>query len=141
VVYHVYILASANSVLYTGVTNHLERRVYEHRRKVAAAFTRKYDIGRLVYFEAFADVRNAIAREKQLKKWRREKKLALIRELNPGLDDLSVRFFASEDAEQYTTRSVDLIGVADAYIKPRSLHCAARAHFVRGRKSGLLRSG
>lgn len=88
-VYHVYILASAGGTLYTGVTNHLERRVQEHREKVCAGFAERYDTNRLVYFEAFGDVRNAIAREKQIKRWRREKKLVLIRRMNPKFSDLS----------------------------------------------------
>ena len=91
-VYHVYVLASANGVLYVGVTGDLERRVAEHRRKEIAGFTWEYDVNRLVYFEAFGDVRDAIAREKQLKKWRREKKVALIRLENPEFEDLCVKF-------------------------------------------------
>ena len=90
-VYHVYILASARAVLYTGVTNHLERRLAEHRKGLCA-FTKAYEVTRLVYFEAFGDVRNAIAREKQIKRWRREKKLALIRPMNPKFGDLSADF-------------------------------------------------
>jgi putative endonuclease len=90
--YHVYILASATGVLYTGVTNHLERRVAEHQQKLCPGFAEKYDVVRLVYFEPFGDVRNAIAREKQIKRWRREKKLALIRGMNPKFVDLSAGF-------------------------------------------------
>jgi putative endonuclease len=88
-VYHLYILASATGVLYTGVTNHLDRRLAEHKLKLNSGFAEKYDVTRLVYFEAYGDVRNAIAREKQIKCWRREKKLALIRKLNPQFRDLS----------------------------------------------------
>jgi len=69
----------------------LERRVGEHQRDVMDGFTKHYGVHRLVYFEAFGDVRNAIAREKQLKGWRREKKLALIRKQNPGFGDWSGR--------------------------------------------------
>jgi putative endonuclease len=90
-VYHVYILASAGGVFYVGVTGHLERRVGEHRRDEVEGFTQRYGVHRLVYFEAFEDVRNAIAREKQLKRWRREKKVALIRRGNPEFGDLSER--------------------------------------------------
>jgi putative endonuclease len=93
-VYHVYILASATGVLYSGVTNYLERRVGEHQRDEVAGFTREYGVHRLVYFEPFGDVRNAIAREKQLKRWRREKKVALIRRENPGFKDLTTDFAA-----------------------------------------------
>jgi len=92
-VYHVYILASACGVLYTGVTRDLERRVGEHQRDVVDGFTKRYEIHRLVYFEAFGDIRNAIARERQLKGWRREKKIALIRTENPGFWDLSGRLW------------------------------------------------
>jgi putative endonuclease len=88
-VYHVYILASASGVLYIGVTNHLERRVTEHKQQLYPGFTKKYEVLRLVYFEPFNDVRNAISREKPLKRWRREKKLALIRAMNPKFRDLS----------------------------------------------------
>jgi putative endonuclease len=91
-VYHVYILASAFGVLYIGVTNHLERRVTEHKQRLCSGFTKKYEVLRLVYFEPFGDVRNAISREKQLKRWRREKKLALIRGMNPKFRDLSEDF-------------------------------------------------
>ena len=90
VVYHVYILASASGVLYTGVTNFLERRVAQHKAKLCPGFTAAYDVTRLVYFEPFTDVRAAISREKQIKNWRREKKLALIRALNPTFGDLSL---------------------------------------------------
>jgi putative endonuclease len=92
VVYHVYILSSASGVLYTGVTNHLERRVTEHKRELCAGFTERYKVTRLVYFEGFCDVRDAITREKQIKRWRREKKLALIRGINPKFRDLSEDF-------------------------------------------------
>ncbi len=92
VVYHVYILANPTGVLYTGVTNYLERRVAQHKQKLIPGFTKKYDVARLVYFETFGDVRNAISREKQIKGWRREKKLALIRKLNSTFRDLSEDF-------------------------------------------------
>lgn len=77
-------------MLYPGVTNHPDRRVAEHKQKLIPGFTKKYDVTRLVYFEAYSDVRNAIAREKQIKRWRREKKLGLIRKVNPQFRDLSV---------------------------------------------------
>jgi len=92
VVYHVYILASASGVLYTGVTSGLERRVLQHKREVLGGFTKTYEVKRLVYFEGFGDVRDAISREKQIKRWRREKKVALIREMNPKFRDLSEEF-------------------------------------------------
>jgi len=92
VVYHVYILASASGVLYIGVTNYLERRVREHKEKLAEGFTKEYDVTRLVYFEPHDQVKPAVSREKQIKSWRREKKLALIRRANPKFRDLSEDF-------------------------------------------------
>ena len=91
-VYHAYILASATGVLYTGVTNRLERRLIQHKEKRQPGFTKRYAVTRLVYFEPFGDVRKAIAREKEIKGWRREKKLALIRSMNPTFHDLSLDF-------------------------------------------------
>jgi putative endonuclease len=87
--YYVYILSSYTRVLYTGVTNDLCRRVYEHKHKATEGFTSKYNVDQLVYYEATADVRSAIAREKQIKGYRREKKVALIEGLNPKWVDLS----------------------------------------------------
>ena len=90
--FYVYILASASGVLYTGVTSGLERRVGQHKQGLCDGFTKEYEVKRLVYFEGFGDVRNAISREKQIKRWRREKKLALIRRMNPKFRDLSEEF-------------------------------------------------
>jgi putative endonuclease len=92
VVYHVYILASASGVLYTGVTSDLERRVVQHKQGFCDGFTKEYEVKRLVYSEGFGDVREAISREKQIKRWRREKKLALIWRMNPKFRDLSDDF-------------------------------------------------
>lgn len=88
--YYVYILASQrNGTLYIGVTNDLERRVFEHRQGIVDGFTKKYGVKRLVYFEETNDVTSAIVREKQLKKWNRKWKLRIIEEKNPGWNDLS----------------------------------------------------
>jgi putative endonuclease len=87
--YYVYILTSKTGTLYTGITNDLQRRVYQHKHKLIEGFTSKYNVTRLVYYEVFGDVRDAIAREKQIKGWRRSKKLALIEEMNPKWQDLS----------------------------------------------------
>jgi putative endonuclease len=92
--YYVYILASRSRVIYIGVSNHLVRRIQEHRDGLVPGFTSKYRIHRLVHFEMFHDVRAAIAREKQLKGWSRAKKVKLIEERNPTWDDLADRFFA-----------------------------------------------
>jgi len=91
-VYHVYILASASGVLYTGITNFLERRVRQHKAKLVDGFTKQYDVTRLVYYEPHGQPKSAIRREKQIKSWRREKKLALIRSMNPKFRDLSEDF-------------------------------------------------
>ncbi|MCA9967974.1 MAG: GIY-YIG nuclease family protein, partial [Anaerolineales bacterium] len=79
--YYVYLMASFQQALYVGVTNNLERRIYEHKTKMhPQSFTARYNIDRLVYCETFNDVRDALAREKQIKSWRRSKKIALIEE-------------------------------------------------------------
>lgn len=87
--YSVYILASRAGALYIGITSDLMRRIAEHRAGTASAHTRRYRICRLVHVETTDDVHAAIAREKQLKGWRREKKVALIRDSNPVWDDLA----------------------------------------------------
>ncbi|MCC5792295.1 MAG: GIY-YIG nuclease family protein [Legionellaceae bacterium] len=87
---YVYLLANQhNNVLYTGVTNDLIRRVYEHKNKLVAGFTQKYNVDRLVYFEVCSGIVFAIEREKQIKGWSRKKKHVLINTLNPEWDDLS----------------------------------------------------
>jgi putative endonuclease len=86
--FYVYILASKSRTLYIGVTNNLRRRVHEHQTGGHDGFTKRYRISRLVYYERFQYVGNAIAREKELKDWRRELKVALIEKQNPTWDDL-----------------------------------------------------
>jgi putative endonuclease len=86
--YYVYILANCHRTLYTGVTGHLARRLFEHRSRLSA-FTARYAINRLVYVESTEDVRAAIRREKEIKGWVRRKKIALIESVNPGWKDLS----------------------------------------------------
>ena len=87
--YFVYIMASRSGVLYVGVTNDIARRVVEHKEGIVPGFTKKYKVNRLVYFEETTDIRAAIAREKQIKRWRREKKIRLIEGVNPNWRDLS----------------------------------------------------
>ena len=87
--YYTYILASRSRVLYVGVTNDLARRVGEHKRGLVAGFTRKYRVTRLVYFEESADIRAAIAREKEIKGWKRARKISLIEGHNPTWEDLA----------------------------------------------------
>ena len=87
--YYIYIMTSPSGTLYTGMTNNLQRRVYEHKNKLIDGFTKRYNVTRLVYYELYHDVRDAIAREKQIKSWRRSKKLDLIKSLNPTWRDIS----------------------------------------------------
>jgi putative endonuclease len=98
VTYYVYILASKLRVLYVGVTRDLERRVLQHQQELIPGFTSKYKVHQLVYYEAFGDIRAAIAREKQIKAWRREKKLNLIESANPKWKDLSAELFGGRTA-------------------------------------------
>ncbi len=91
--YYVYIMANASRTLYTGVTNNLERRVLQHRRKLMPGFTSLYNINRLVYFEVYGDIRVAIAREKQIKGLTRKKKIALIESTNRDWKDLSDEWY------------------------------------------------
>ncbi|HET6839886.1 MAG TPA: GIY-YIG nuclease family protein [Bradyrhizobium sp.] len=87
--YYVYILASRiGGTLYIGVTNDLVRRVAEHRQKAAESFTKRHDVNRLVYFECFDEIEQAIRREKRLKKWTRAWKISLIEKDNPNWIDL-----------------------------------------------------
>ena len=91
--YYVYILTNkSNNVLYTGVTNNLIRRVYEHKNKLIEGFTKKYNVDKLVYFEDFSKPADAIAAEKKIKGWLRSKKVKLIESKNPAWNDLSLSF-------------------------------------------------
>ena len=87
--FYVYIMSSRSHVIYVGMTNDLQRRVYQHKQKLVEGFTQKYNVTMLVYYETTSDVRAAIAREKQIKGWRREKKIELIESANPKWKDLS----------------------------------------------------
>jgi len=87
--YYVYILANRSRTVYTGVTNNLERRLYQHRSGLISGFTSRYAIHRLVHVEVAANPRDAIEREKQIKRWRRSKRVALIEATNPEWADLS----------------------------------------------------
>jgi putative endonuclease len=85
--YYIYVLTNWNNrVMYIGVTNDLERRIYEHKNKLVKGFTEKYNVHKLVYFEETGDVNAALAREKEIKQWRREKKNKLIAGTNPSMD-------------------------------------------------------
>jgi len=91
--YYVYILTNIkNSVLYTEITNHLGRRVEEHKKKTGSKFTSRYNVNKLVYYEIFSDVRMAIYREKQIKAGSRLKKIDLVNSINPEWNDLADKF-------------------------------------------------
>jgi len=90
--YYVYILSGYTRTLYIGVTNDIKRRIVEHKEKLIEGFTKMYNIDRLVYFDTFREVNDALAREKQLKKWSRKKKIELIERDNPQWKDLSLEW-------------------------------------------------
>jgi len=87
--FHVYFMASESCVLYLGVTGQLSKRVYQHQQKLIRGFTRKYNCTKLVWFEPHATARAAISREKEIKRWNRAKKIAILESLNPDWTDLS----------------------------------------------------
>ena len=119
--YYVYILASKSRVLYIGVTNDLRARVLQHRSGEIGGFTSDYKVHRLVYYEQHAWVQEAIAREKQLKRWRREKKVWLIERENPTWEDL-----AADWGKPVKLIKRDLANATDS----RSLHSPAKAGSV-----------
>ena len=91
--YYVYIMANYSKMLYTGVSNNLERRVSEHKNHLIEGYTKKYNITKLVYYDVTNDINEAIQREKQIKGWIRKKKIALIESINPTWKDLSDEWF------------------------------------------------
>jgi len=96
-VYYVYVLASKrNGTLYVGVTNSLQKRIWQHRNGIQSEFAHRYDVSLLVYFEEFRSIENAIAREKQLKAGSRRKKLALIESKNPEWRDLAAGWYGGD---------------------------------------------
>jgi putative endonuclease len=91
--YYIYILTNkSNKVIYIGVTNDLERRMFEHKNKLVGGFTKRYNLMKLVYYEVTGDVESAISREKQLKNWHRDWKINLINQFNSEWEDLSKKF-------------------------------------------------
>ena len=94
--YYVYIMTNNRGILYTGVTSDLSRRVYEHKQKIVDGFTKKYNITILIYYEETSDILSTIAREKEIKGWRRSKKIELIESVNPQWSDLSEGWYARE---------------------------------------------
>ncbi len=92
--YYIYILTTSNNkVMYVGITNNLQRRIYEHQNKLVDGFTKKYNLDKLVYYENTTNVDSAIMREKEIKKWRIEKKDKLVETINPNWNDLSANLF------------------------------------------------
>ncbi len=100
--YYVYILTNQSRTLYTGVTNDLERRVFEHKNKLVRGFTSKYNITKLVWYEEFNDIYQAIEGEKKIKGWLRSKKIALIESTNPEWHDLARDWFSPTSAPSNT---------------------------------------
>jgi putative endonuclease len=98
--FYVYILASRSRNLYTGVTNNLRRRMVEHREKRVPGFSLRYNIFRLVHFEVFGGIGVAIRREKEIKAWRREKKIRLIERNNPTWEDLAAEWYAGRQRQR-----------------------------------------
>jgi len=96
--FYVYLLASKSRRLYVGVTNNLERRLFEHKSKLVDGFTKQYNIDRLVYFEQTTDVLSAINREKQIKGWNRSRKIFLIEASNPTWEDLSTEWYKADSS-------------------------------------------
>jgi putative endonuclease len=103
--YCVYIVGSLSGTLYIGVTNDLLRRLWQHKHKAADGFTARYGVDRLLYFERYRYIRNAIAREKQLKGWTRAKKIALIESMNAEWRDLSKQWFGSAPSTRARERA------------------------------------
>lgn len=103
--YFVYILTNwTGEVIYIGVTNDLERRLAEHKMKAVRGFTQKYGVDKLVHYEQFNDVEAAILREKEIKKWRREKKNALVETMNPGWADLSEGWYEDFSSQRGSSK-------------------------------------
>lgn len=96
--FHVYIMTNKSGTLYTGVTSNLERRTWEHKQASEDGFTKRYAIGRLVYYEVLPTALDAIAREKQIKSWRRSKKIDLIRSMNPRWMDFASDWYEEQNA-------------------------------------------
>jgi len=106
--YSTYIVASRSHTLYIGVTNNLRERIFQHKWREHDGFTAKYNCDRLVWFETYQDIAKAIAREKQLKGWRRDKKIALIEKTNPAWVDLSRDWYDVEPAD--FNRAIEPLG-------------------------------
>jgi putative endonuclease len=105
--YYVYIMSNQSKMLYVGVTHNLQYRVAQHKKKLVAGYTKRYNLFKLVYYETFSDVRKAIAREKELKGWLRAKKVALITRRNPAWNDLAAAWFTKPRQSIRPTKTTD----------------------------------
>jgi putative endonuclease len=108
--YYVYIMASAGRTLYVGVTNDLQRRVWEHKQKLHEGFTKKYNVDKLVYCESTPDIASAVLREKRLKRWHRQWKMELIEKVNPEWKDLAEDWYEAGVPEVHLRRLGELPG-------------------------------
>jgi putative endonuclease len=104
-VYYVYILASASRVLYGGVTNDLFRRIWQHKQRAVRGFTSRYNVVQMVHFEETNSAIAAIAREKEIKGWRRERKMELVEQGNPAWADLSAEWYEGKPGTDPSLRS------------------------------------
>ena len=102
-IFYVYVLSNISKMLYIGVTNNLERRILEHKNKLIPGFSQKYNLQRLIYFEPFGDIRDAIVRGKQLKGWLRVRKVELIESNNPNWADLAEDLFKTPKVTSETS--------------------------------------
>lgn len=103
-IYNVYIIANISRMLYVGVTGDMHLRMFEHKNKLVAGYSRNYNLQKLVCYENFADVNDAIAREKAIKGWLRSKKTALIQSCNPRWDDLAAEWFKTPSSSRQGLR-------------------------------------
>jgi putative endonuclease len=104
--YYLYMMTNRSRVvLYTGVTNSLERRLWRHGHSTKPTFTKRYNANRIVYYECYNAIRDAISREKEIKGWRREKKDALVEALNPNWEDLGAKMFWLRSPDYHPERS------------------------------------
>ena len=118
--YYIYIITNKNhSVLYIGVTGNLEGRIGEHREQVMESFTKRYQVGKLLWYEDYPDPMSAILREKQLKGWRREKKIALINKMNPRWVDLYEELTDGYDVDLLRREKAEPLIVRDSSTAPK----------------------
>lgn len=101
--YHVYIISNSSRMLYVGVTNDLQRRMFEHKGKLVPGFSQKYNLHQLVYWESFGNIKDAITRDRVIKGWLRTRKVVLIREMNPEWKDLAEDWFKTTPCQNLSS--------------------------------------